>query len=393
MGLLLGAVDALNRHVDGLAAAMLTRHALVTIVDAQRQAAGTRLVSLELPGWLAAVALQAIVLFWFWRSGTAARWRDALRARFGSDGAVRFAFGAILALLARVAAAIPSFYLWRVERVMGLSTSLTRVWAYEYALGTILGMIVAGCVVAAVLRLAERTHQWYLYTIAGIVAISLIGTVLDPYVVAPLFDRYAPLQGAAAARAFAARDGYPNVPIVVEHRLDRTPADPAKTQGMGATQRIVLADSLVAVSTPDEVRYYIADSVAQLDEHDPLDLALIDAAIVILATALAVVIADRVSFRRDDDPISRVTLVGALLAIMYVPAVLVDHHAVAAMQVRAARAAVATTGDRASALRALVRAGDENIVPVCPSAGRAILDRSPSLGAIAAAVGGASGCP
>jgi hypothetical protein len=391
-----GAVDALNRHVDALAAARLLAQPIAQLVDDHRQDAGARLVALEAPGWFAAVLAQAIALFYFWSSGGAARWRDALRTRLRSESLVRFLFGATLALVARAAALIPSFYLWRIERVMGLSYVLTRVWAYEYVIGTLLGMAVAGCIAAVVLWFVDRTHQWYLYTMAAIVAISIVGTLADPFIAAPLFERYVPLEGrlAVTARAFAAREGYPTIPILVEHRIDRIAVDPAKTEGMGATQRIALAESLVVASTPGEVRYYVADELAQLDAHDPLNLALVDAALVILAAAIAVVIADRVRFRRDDDPVSRITLVGALLAIVYIPGVYIDHQVVASMQVNASRVAVAMTGDRASAIRALVRAGDERVEQVCSSSlGRIMLYRSASLGQIAQAIGSRSGCP
>ena len=392
--LLAVAIDALDRHVDALTPAQLLAQPVAALVDAQRQAAGARLISLEAPGWLIAIVAEAIALFWFWRSGNAARWRDAMRRRLGNENAVRFTFGATLALVARLAAIIPSFYLWRVDRIMELSTALTRVWLYEYVLGTILGMLVAGCITAATLWLADRTHQWYLYAIGGIVAVSLLGTLLAPYFA--LFERYAPLSGAeaGAARAFAAKAGYPNVPIVVERRLDRIPVDAAATQGMGVTQRIVLAESVVGASTPGEIDFYVADQIAKLDDHDPLRLALVDALIVIVGAAIAVFIADRVGFRRDDDPVSRVALAAALLALVYVIAVPVDHVAVASMQLRADREAVAMTHDRASALRALVRAGDERIEQVCPTApGRLFLYRMPPLGARADALGSMSGCP
>ncbi len=391
MSLLLAvAADALDRYVNAIPSARLLAEPIARLVDADRQAAGARLVAFELPGWFAAIFAQALALLYFWRVGGAARWRDALRAALGGEAAVRFTFGATLAVIARAAAVLPAFYLWRVERVMGLSHALTRVWAYEYVLGTLIGMLVAGCIAAILLWLVERTHQWYLYTIAAIVAISILGALVDPYAIAPLFERYAPLGGAIGTRAgaFASREGYAGVPVLVEHRIDRIPVDAAKTEGMGSTQRIVLADAIVDTSTPEEIDFYLASEIAQLDNHDPLNLALIDAAIVIIGTAIAVVIADRVPFRRDDDPISRITLVGALLALVYILAVPVDHAAVVSMRLRAQREAVAMTGNRAAALRALVRAGDEQIEQVCPSAfGSTFLYRAPTLGEDALAVG------
>jgi STE24 endopeptidase len=393
--LLLALATALDRHVDAIPSTMLLSHTIASLADAKRQAAGARLLSLEMPGWFAAIVFEFAALVYFWRSGSAARVRDALRLRLGSEFAVRFVFGAALALIARIATILPAFYLWRVDRIMGLSSALTRVWAYEYVLGTVLGMIVAGFIVAFTLWIADRTHQWYLYAIASIVCVSLIGTLLAPYIIAPLFERYTPLSGAIAAeqRALVSRYGYGEIPILVEHRLDRIPADTAKTQGMGSTQRIVLADTVVAAATPQEITFYVTAQIAALNDRDPLRLALIDAAIVIVGTAIAVVIADRVPFRRDDDPVSRLALAGALLAVVYIGAVPVDHNVVAGMQLRADREAVEMTGDRISALRALVRSADDRIEEVCPGTlGRIFLYRTASIGERAEAAGGSSGC-
>lgn len=393
--LLLALASALDRHVDAIPSATLLSHTIVSLADVKRQAAGARLVSLEIPGWFAAIVFEFLALVYFWRSGRAARVRDALRSRLGSEFAVRFVFGAMLALIARAATIVPSFYLWRIDRIMGLSSALTRVWAYEYVLGTILGMIAAGFIAALTLWIADRTHQWYLYAIAAVVAVSLVGTLLGPYIIAPLFERYTPLSGALETRErlSAARYGYAGIPILVEHRLDRIPSDAAKTQGMGRTQRIVLADTLVDAATPGEITFFVVAQIASLNDRDPLRLALIDAAIVIVGTALAVVVADRIPFRRDDDPVARLPLAGALLAAVYVAAVPVDHAVVAGMQLQAYREAVEMTGDRASALRALVRSADDRIEEVCPGTlGRVFLYRAASAGELADAVGGSSGC-
>ena len=80
---------------------------------------------------------------------------------------MRFAFGASLALVARVASIVPDFALYRVDRIMQLSVQLTRTWLVFWAIHTVLGMIAAGLIAAIVLGLVARTHQWYLYTIVG----------------------------------------------------------------------------------------------------------------------------------------------------------------------------------------------------------------------------------
>src|SRR6185503_9886056 len=132
-------------------------------------------------------------LAYFWRSGGAAAWRDALRRRIRPEFAVRFVFGASLAGIARLAALIPDFYLYRVERVMELSGELSRAWAIDWVAGLIGAMLLGGLVAAAVLCIADRTHQWYIYTLFGFIAIALAVAWAGPTLIEPFSNRYVPL--------------------------------------------------------------------------------------------------------------------------------------------------------------------------------------------------------
>ena len=159
--------NALDRRVDALTQAQLMTQPAHALVDPARQAAALRRAHWTLLGWLLDLAVRSGRALLSWSSGGAAALRDWLRRRVRSEWGVRFLFGAALALVARVAALLPAFYLYRVDRILQLTTDLTRGGRSSGSIHTLLGMVVAGLIAAVVLWLAERTHQWYVYTIVG----------------------------------------------------------------------------------------------------------------------------------------------------------------------------------------------------------------------------------
>jgi Zn-dependent protease with chaperone function len=112
-------------------------------------------------------------------------------------------------------------------------------------------------------------------------------------------------------------------------------------------------------------------------------------------TALAVVIADRVGFRRDDDPLARLSIVFALLGTLGLLATPIYNSYSRNLESRADAYALALTGDRISAVRAYVRFADETLAPLCPSRlVRIYFYNSPPLGTrIARADGKTNPCP
>jgi Zn-dependent protease with chaperone function len=191
-----------------------------------------------------------------------------------------------------------------------------------------------------------------------------------------------------------ARAGLADVPVyVVSNRT--SPAADAVIQGMGGSRRIVVPSPLAAASTPAELLYDVAYELGDVRERAALWIALIEAGIVIVGATIAVAIADRIGFRRDDDELSRLALVGALLAVVYLGAVPFRNIAVRAFAMRDDNYAVSLTGDRAAAVRSIVRATDQRMDEVCPDINAMLfLDTRPAPGARFAAINGvANGCP
>jgi STE24 endopeptidase len=391
-----GRPNELDRAVDAISTRALLTQPAIALVDSARQDAASRLVTLTLPGWIAMALFEALALAYFWSSGNAASFRDRLRRHFRSETSVRFIFGAVLGLIARVAALLPAFYLYRVERVMQLSDEHTRVWAALWIAHTLLAMTIAGILAAVVLWLVDRTHQWYVFTILVILAASLGWSFAGPYFELP--GSAVPLSAGtelgARIATLLARTGLSDLPVFVSESRD-APADRAVVTGLGASKRLIIPNSLIAGNTQPEVLFLAADAIGQTELGNPMFVGLIEGGIVIVFSALAVVIADRIGFRRDDDPLSRLALVGSLLALVYLVAVPVRNAALRSYDLDADRYAVRVTGDRAAAVRALVRHADQRIEEVCPEMLASFFVYShPSPAVRVAAVNGVpSGCP
>ncbi|MDP9111789.1 MAG: M48 family metalloprotease [Candidatus Eremiobacteraeota bacterium] len=390
--------NALDRSINAIPASALLSKPAAALMDPARQVAAQRLEGWRTPAWIAMVVLQAFALFYLWSSGTAAKIRDSLRRTIGSEFWTRAAMGALLVAAANLAALVPRFVQYRSLRAMTLSNELARGWTLHWFESTLLAMVAAGLIAAAVLWLADRTHQWYLYAIAFIVAASLCVTIANPILFAPLFNRYSDLPLSASLAHLAPlreRSHLGAIPFQELHLAPESQLGTAFVMGAGPTQRVVISDTLIAAVTAPELDFIAARNLGRVAHFDTLREAILEAVIAIVGIALAVFIADRVGFRRDDDAVSRLALVGALLAAVYVLAVPVFNAYERQLAFRADEYAVALTGDRASAVRSIVRMADQHLMPSCPTLfTRAFFGAQPATAErVAAMQGRTAACP
>jgi len=363
--------NAIDRMVNAIPAHALLTQSPYALIDPARAAAAQHFEQFTVPVWLFTVVLQIAVLAWFWSSGRSSRLRDRLRASVGSEFWVRFWFGALLALLDRAAAFIPQFLQYRMTWIMGLNDVLTRYWFVSWVVTTVIAMIAAGLLAAVVLALVDRTHQWYAYTVAGLIGITLLLTYVQPFAIAPIFSNYRPLPAQGFLPTDVARlrqrAGNIQVPVVEESVARHTHAGSAYIIGWGGSQRAVISDTLIAGETEPELRFVIARLFGWAAAGSALRLALVLGAMLVLGAALAIFLADRIGFRRDDDPVSRLALVGALLGCVYLVALPFYNSYERNVETAADQYAIALTGDRVSAIRGEVRVADQALQPICPT--------------------------
>jgi len=387
--------NAIDVRVDHLSSQTLLTSPATVLVDSERQVAARRLASLLFPGWLLSIVAPIVILAYFWRSGTAARLRDRIRRLPGGEIATRFRFGAALGLIVRLSAFLPEFYIYRLERMMSLSDQLLRAWMTEWLVNTLVIMAIVGAIVTVVLWLVDRTHQWYLYSTALVFVVCYGLVFVKPYIISPYYDRIAALSPASAGVVQSLeKQAKSDVPVVEEVR-SRTHLGAAYVEGIGGSQRIVLGDVVPLVASTAELRYIVATQLGYIAAGDPFRIALLNALCVVLGAALAVAIADRIGFRRDDDPLARLALVASLIGVMYL-IVLPFHNASMRRLAREDNTyALQLTGERAAAVRTVIRGADQGLHAVCPGVFETIfLAETDSPSARVAAINGVRpACP
>ncbi|HTV72252.1 MAG TPA: M48 family metalloprotease [Candidatus Acidoferrales bacterium] len=388
-----------DRRVSAIPDAALLSAPPQTLLDPRRQAVSLHLSAWTRPLFFAWAFSMIGMLFHLWNSGSAASMRDALRRRIRSPLLLRFVFGGALAGIVGLAQLPVAFVRYRVASVYDLTSEPIVAWLQDSLTTIVLDSLIAGLVVAAVMTAVAKTRLWYLYTAAGIVVFSFGLNFIQPVLIAPLYNSYRPLAATSSLyrpiRTLEQRAGLGDAPIVIDNQSRQTDVINANVAGFGSTRRIVVSDNLIENATPREIFFILSHEMGHSVHGDILRLTLVGTGLLLLVATIAVTIADRIGVRRDDDPLSRLALVGALLGIAALIAYPVFNSYSRKVEARADAFGVALTGDRAAAVRTFVRFADEGLAPYCPPAlVRAYFYDHPPVGSrIAAALGRPDPCP
>ncbi len=212
--------------------------------------------------WLFAVrlALELAVLAWFVRPGSSIHRRRPLVA------------GALLSL-AVTAAALPVAAVSRQRAIdVGLVTRSWPGWAWDVALDAAIGAALAAIGAALAMALVRRFPRgWWVGAAAGVVAFAVGLTTLQPVVLDPLFNSFAPLRDGPLrgdVLTLAERAGVDVGEVLVVDASRRTTAANAYVAGLGTTKRVVLYDTLVERFPRAQVRQVVAHELGHVHHRD-----------------------------------------------------------------------------------------------------------------------------
>ena len=324
--------------------------------------------------WAADVVLgllfPAVVLF----TGLSARMRN-LAARWGHGRWFRTItiYGVLYVVLAAVVVLPFAFYVDFVrEHQFGLSNQTAGQWLGDWLKGLTVGVVVAALVLwIPYLLLRKSPRRWWLWTGLAAAPLAALALIVTPIWIAPLFDRFGPMQDKALETrilALAERAGIGATRVYEVNKSEDTRRVNAYVTGIGGTKRIVLWDTLIARLTPDQIAFVMA--------HEMGHYVLNHTRVVILGAAVAVTLSlyavhrlagrliaryrRRFGFDRLDDVASLplLLLVGGLVSFIVTPALL----AVSRWQEREAdRFALELTRDNRAAAETFVRLQEENL--------------------------------
>jgi STE24 endopeptidase len=174
-----------------------------------------------------------------------------------------------LALLASVATIgtlvempLDAYNTFRIEQRFGFNRMTWQLYLIDALKGAAVGAVIGLPLAALVLWIMGAAGAWWwLWAWLAWTAFQLLMLVLYPTVIAPLFNKFAPLADASLAervRALMARCGFRARGLFVMDGSKRSAHSNAYFTGLGAAKRVVFFDTLLARLTPDELEAVLA---------------------------------------------------------------------------------------------------------------------------------------
>jgi STE24 endopeptidase len=155
---------------------------------------------------------------------------------------------------------------------VGLATQSWRGWAGDVARNGALGAaFTAGGAVIVTALMRRFGSEWWRAAAGGSVGVAVVVTLVGPVVLDPIFNDFEPLPEGELRRdvlALAQRAGVRVGEVFQVDASRRTSAANAYVNGLGASRRIVLYDTLLASFTPAETRTVVAHELAHVRYRD-----------------------------------------------------------------------------------------------------------------------------
>src|SRR6266403_5919282 len=194
-------------------------------------------------------------------------WTGALRdvAERGTSQNYPFAvfLYVLMLVLIRAALGIPlEYYGFRLEHRYNLSNQRFRSWIWDEFKGLLIGVVMATIVVELLYMLMRQTPQhWWIFAWLVFLGLVVLLFQVAPLVLFPIFYKFEPLENEELKRrliVLSERAGTRVRGVYKWHLSEKSKKANAALTGLGATRRIILADTLLANYSDDEIEAVLA---------------------------------------------------------------------------------------------------------------------------------------
>lgn len=173
-----------------------------------------------------------------------------------------FFYVVMLLVLSKALSIGLDYYSFRVEHQFNLSNQRIRSWAWDEVKGWLIGVVIATIIVEMIyniIRLAP--FKWWIVVWLVYNGLAILFAQIAPVVLFPLFYKFRPLENDELAKRLirlSERAGT-RVRGVYEWKLsEKSKKANAALAGLGATRRIIIADTLLQDFTPEEIEAVLA---------------------------------------------------------------------------------------------------------------------------------------
>jgi Zn-dependent protease with chaperone function len=175
------------------------------------------------------------------------------------------------------------YYGFRLERKFKLSTQRFRAWAWDEVKGFLVGLVL-GTVIVEVLYLTIRQwpQHWWMLAWGLFMGLFIVLAQLAPVVLFPIFYKFEPLNDEDLRRRLVVLSERAGTRVRGVYRWklsEKSKKANAALTGLGATRRIILADTLLDNYSPEEIEAVLAHELGHHVHRHILKSIFVQAAI------------------------------------------------------------------------------------------------------------------
>jgi STE24 endopeptidase len=186
----------------------------------------------------------------------------AYKATFQHYSLAVFLYVLILMLIGKTLGLGLDYYSFRLEHRYQLSNLRLRAWILDEIKSFLVGMVLAGIVVELLyFIMREAPQHWWLIAWAAFLGLFVLLAQLAPVVLFPIFYKFAPLENEELKGRLVRLGERAGTRVrgVYQWKLsEKSKKANAALTGLGRTRRIILADTLLANYSTDEIEAVLA---------------------------------------------------------------------------------------------------------------------------------------
>ena len=196
-----------------------------------------------------------------------------------------------LIVISKIVGSALDVYGFRLEHRYHLSNQNLRSWLWDESKGLLVSLVLATIVVELLyLVIRHYTQHWWLISWAAFLGLFVLLAQLAPVVLFPIFYKFEPLENEELKRrliSLSERAGTRVRGVYKWHLSEKSKKANAALTGLGATRRIILADTLLDHYSDDEIEAVLAHELGHHVHKHILKAILVQACITFFGFWLA----------------------------------------------------------------------------------------------------------
>jgi STE24 endopeptidase len=173
-----------------------------------------------------------------------------------------FMYLLLLMVIGKILGGGLDYYGFRLERRYRLSTQRFRAWVWDECKGLLVGLVMGSVVVELLyFTIRQWPQNWWLLAWALFMVLFVLLAQLAPVVLFPIFYKFEPLENEDLRRRLVVLSERAGTRVRGVYRWklsEKTKKANAALTGLGATRRIILADTLLDNYSAEEIEAVLA---------------------------------------------------------------------------------------------------------------------------------------